>query len=74
MKNFAFSPSTLTAKVGETITFKNEDTTQHNVKINGQESGPIDPGKDWTVKIDKAGAYPFSCTIHPSMTGQLTVQ
>jgi plastocyanin len=74
MKNFAFDPTAPTAKAGETITFKNEDTVAHNVKINGQESGVMDPGKDWTVKIDKAGAYPFSCIIHPSMTGNLTVQ
>ena len=74
MKDTSFQPSTITAKVGAPITFKNEDTVPHDVKVNDQDSGVIAPGKDWTVTIAKAGAYPMVCTIHPSMTGQITVQ
>lgn len=73
-QNFAFSPSTLTVKVGDTVTFTNKDTAPHNVKIDGQELGSQGQGESKTWKATKAGSFPFSCVIHPSMTGQITVQ
>lgn len=73
-QNFAFSPSTLTVKVGDTVTFTNNDSAAHNVKIDGQELGSQNQGESKTWKAAKAGSFPFSCIIHPSMTGQITVQ
>ncbi len=43
-KGFAFDPATLDVKVGDTVTFKNEDSAPHNVKIDGKELGAQDPG------------------------------
>ncbi len=74
VQNFAFSPNPATAKVGEAVTFTNQDSVQHNIAVNGQESGPIGQGQSWTVKIDKAGTYPITCKIHPSMSGSLEVK
>jgi len=71
---FAFDPPTLTVKVGDTVTFANKDSAPHNVKIDGKELGTQDPGKDVTWTAAKAGTYPYSCTIHPTMTGEIIVQ
>ena len=73
-QNFAFSPSTLSVKVGDTVTFTNADSAGHNVKIDGQELGVQNQGESKTWKATKAGSFPFSCVIHPAMTGQITVQ
>ena len=73
-QNFAFNPSTLTVKVGDTVTFTNNDSAPHNVKIDGQELGTQNQGESKTWTPSKAGSFPFSCTIHPAMTGQITVQ
>jgi plastocyanin len=73
-KNFAFAPATLDVKVGDTVTFKNEDSAPHNVKIDGKELGNQDPGASVTWTADKAGSFPYSCTIHPSMTGEIVVK
>ena len=73
-QNFAFSPSTATVKVGDTVTFTNNDSTGHNVTIDGQELGVQNQGESKTWKASKAGKFPFSCVIHPSMTGEITVQ
>lgn len=73
-KNFAFSPADATVKVGETVTFTNEDSAPHNVSIDGKELGSQDPGASVTWTPTKAGTYPYSCVIHPTMTGQITVQ
>jgi plastocyanin len=73
-QNFAFDPQTLTVKVGDTVTFTNADSAPHNVKIDGQELGSQNQGESKTWKATKAGSFPYICTVHPSMTGQITVQ
>jgi plastocyanin len=73
-KNFAFEPATLDVKVGDTVTFKNEDSAPHNVKIDGKELGSQDPGASVTWTAAAAGSFPYSCTIHPSMTGEIVVK
>jgi plastocyanin len=85
--NIAYDQSSLTATAGAPfkIDFKNEDAgTPHNVSIHqgsptGQEvfKGEIFPGvaeKTYDVPALTAGAYAFVCTVHPNMTGTLTVQ
>lgn len=73
-KGFAFTPATLEVKVGDTVTFKNEDTAPHNVSIDGKELGAQDPGANVTWTASKAGSFPYTCTIHPSMAGEITVK
>lgn len=73
-QGFAFNPSTLTVKVGDTVTFTNQDSAPHNVKIDGQELGTQAQGESKTWTATRAGSFPYVCTIHPSMTGQITVQ
>ena len=69
----AFSPSTLTVKAGDVVTFKNQDSVPHDVKIDNKDLGKQSPGQDVTWTAARDGSYPFSCIIHPSMTGQITV-
>ena len=71
-KNFAFSPNALTVAVGDTVTFKNQDSTPHEVRIDNQDLGKQSTGQDVTWKAVKAGTFSFSCIIHPSMTGRIT--
>jgi plastocyanin len=73
-KGFAFDPATLDVKVGDTVTFKNEDSAPHNVKIDGKELGAQDPGASVTWTADKAGSFPYTCVIHPSMSGEIVVK
>lgn len=73
-QDFAFTPSSATVKVGDTVTFVNKDSAPHRVNIDGQDLGQQADGKSVTWTATKAGTFPFSCTIHPAMTGQITVQ
>jgi len=73
-KGFAFEPATLDVKVGDTVTFKNEDSAPHNVSIDGKELGSQDPGSSVTWTADKAGSFPYTCVIHPSMNGVIVVK
>ncbi len=73
--NFKFSPDNPTVKVGATITVHNEDSTTHTFTADNKafDTGDIPAGGTKTVTVSKAGSYPFMCTIHPFMTGTLTV-
>ena len=36
------------------------------------DSGIINPGDSFPFVFNKAGEYPYYCTIHPFMTGKVT--
>jgi plastocyanin len=74
----------VTIDQGELLTFRNDDFAQHNVTSNGRDdagrrlfaSATIGNGR--TAEVEGArslvtGSYGFFCTIHPFMTGTLTV-
>lgn len=77
-----FNPSVLTIKVGEAVTWINDDDRGHPVaSIPGQGtndkelfSQPIAPGKSWSHTFQKAGEYPYFCYIHYVMMGAIIVE
>jgi cytochrome c oxidase subunit 2 len=85
-KNVEFVVKDLTAAADApfTIHFKNEDApgVPHNIEIKDAAGAVvfkgdiIDGGKEinYAVPALAAGTYPFLCTVHPNMTGTLTVQ
>lgn len=84
-KNIAYDKTSLEAPAGQpfSIKFQNDDpAVSHNVAIKdagGQEifRGEIFPGVDartYPIPALAAGTYSFSCTVHPNMTGTLTVK
>jgi plastocyanin len=72
--NFAFSPATLNAKMGQQVTWTNKQDIAHTVTADG---GAFDhqmpPGATFSFLFDKAGSFPYHCTIHPSMTATIQV-
>jgi len=76
IKGFAFSPATITAKVGDVVTWTNNDSTGHTatMKADGSCTTPtIAAGSTGSIKFTAAGTYDYFCKIHPNMTGQITV-
>jgi len=76
MQNIAFSPKATTVKVGEKVTWTNDDSVDHNVTANsGADFKSKDFGNGGTFSFtpDKAGTIKYVCTIHPGMVGTLTV-
>ena len=76
MKNIAFDPPTLTIKVGQAVTWVNQDSAQHDVVANNGEfkSSLFGAGGTFSFTFTKAGTYPYYCSIHPHMTGTIIVQ
>ena len=82
---FKFDPATLTAPADKAfvINFDNQDASvPHNIQIKDSAgavkfSGATFNGvatQAYQVPALAAGSYPFLCTVHPTMTGTLTVQ
>lgn len=69
-----FQPATLEVSVGDTVTFFNEDSVPHQVEIDGATLETQGGGDSVTWTATAAGTYPYSCTIHPSMTGEIIVK
>jgi plastocyanin len=76
MQNIQFSPKETTVKVGDKVTWTNDDSTDHNVTADsGADFKSKDFGNGGTFDFtpDKAGTIKYECTIHPGMLGTLTV-
>jgi plastocyanin len=74
--NFSFGPGDLKVPVGTTITWTNRDDIPHTVvSTDGVfKSKVMDTDEKFSYTFTKAGTYPYFCSIHPKMTGQVVVQ
>ena len=77
MKNLAFAPKAIQAKVGQTIEWTNDDTVAHNVSyVSGPKftsSTNLNQGGTFSLKLTQAGTIHYVCTIHPFMTATIVV-
>lgn len=74
--NMAFSPSSISVKVGTTVTWKNNDGFAHTVTSDDGtsfNSGNLAGGASFSYKTITAGTFNYHCSIHPGMTASLTV-
>ena len=73
--NFAFSPATLKVKVGQKVSWTNQQQgVAHPVTADGGTfDHPMPSGATFSFAFTKAGSYAYHCTIHPSMHGTIVV-
>jgi len=73
--HFEFGPQAVTVKAGTKVTWTNKDVEPHTVVSNDHifQSEALDTGDTFSVTFDKAGTYGYFCTLHPHMTGTVTV-
>jgi plastocyanin len=74
--NFSFSPAVLEIKAGTKVTWTNADDIPHTVVSNDQvfKSKALDTDEKFSFTFDKAGTYPYFCSLHPKMTAKIVVQ
>jgi plastocyanin len=70
---FSFTPTTLTVHAGSTIIWKNTSTAPHTVIGFGSDSGLIMAGTTFTYTFTHVGTFAYVCTLHPGMSGAITV-
>ena len=74
-KSIAYNPDKITVKVGEKVTFKNEDSFAHTFTADKGEfdSSNVDGGGEFAFVPEQAGTIAFHCKIHSNMHGTITV-
>ncbi len=78
IQDFAFTPQTLSVKVGTKVTWTNNDSALHTVTSTDSmstnasttgafDSGQLSQGDTFSFTFTNAGTYFYECTIHKSM-------
>lgn len=76
IRNFQFVPRDITVKQGRTVFWYNEDDTPHSVRSIGVFDSPYiakDGGPYWHTFSEDPGRYEYSCGIHGTPAGTITV-
>lgn len=73
LKDLAFVPDQLRVKAGDTVTFDNQDTVPHAIKIGEDTLGQQGPGEMRTWKAPADGEYDMTCLLHANMQGKIVV-
>ena len=71
----SFSSNPVKVKVGEIVTWINDDSGRHTVtsKDGVFDSGIMGKGQSFSFTFDIAGEYSYHCEPHPSMVGTVVV-
>jgi len=74
IQTFQFVPKTMTVRVGDTVTWTNNDGIEHSVTAAGAfDTGLFGKGESRTLTFDTAGTFAFRCSRHGSMMGEIVV-
>ncbi len=76
IKDFMFSPESITVKKGTTVTWTNQDGTSHTVTADsgtGPDSGTLANGKSYSFTYNTAGTFMYHCNFHSEMKGTVVV-
>ncbi len=76
IKDFNYSPASITVKRGTKITWKNLDNASHSVVSLGSnliDSPTLTNGQSWSITINKLGTIEYNCGFHGMMRGKIIV-
>jgi plastocyanin len=74
VQGIAFSPATVSAKVGDTIVWTNKDFVLHSATARDHSwDVNLPPNKSSQVVLKKVGSVAYYCRVHPNMTGTIKV-
>ena len=74
MDGVSYSPAQVSAHVGDTIEWVNNDILVHTATArSGEWDLVIEPNQKKSVTLKSAGKVEYYCRYHPNMVGQITV-
>jgi plastocyanin len=71
-----FSPKSITITQGDTVTWTNRDTADHQILASHGEfvSAILHRGNSFSFTFKAAGSYTYKDELHPKLTGSITVK
>ena len=74
MAQIAYAPTQVSAHVGDTIEWTNDDIVAHTATArNGAWDVMVEPKSKATVTLKSAGSIEYYCRFHPNMVGSIGV-
>ena len=88
MGDQAYDPNPVKVKVGDTVTWTNDDSQAHTITSGTDSSDPnigkefnsspglstlLSTNQKFSHKFDTAGEFPYFCQLHPTMIGKVVV-
>jgi Copper binding proteins, plastocyanin/azurin family len=75
MGSGSFGPAQVDVLVGDSVAWRNNSTKTHNIQFEteGFNSGRVAPRSGANHQFNVTGVYPYICTIHDGMTGEVGV-
>ena len=74
MKNLEVIPAQVTAKVGDTIVWDNQDVFAHTATATDKSFDVmLPPKKSGSLTVKAAGTFDYFCKFHPNMKAKMTV-
>jgi len=76
IKNFSYSPEPVQAKVGEAISWKNDDSAPHTATLEDGSctTETLSGGSSGALVFSAAGTYTYKCNIHPARMKGFTIE
>jgi plastocyanin len=74
IRGSAYLPGSINIRVGQKVSWNNEDQVPHTVTADGLTFGKQLPtGAVFNFAFVKPGNFPYHCAIHPNMRGAVVV-
>jgi plastocyanin len=74
VKGLAFAPAQISAHVGDTIEWMNDDFVVHTATArNGQWDVKLPPHATGRTVVNSVGTVPYYCRYHQNMKAEITV-
>jgi LPXTG-motif cell wall-anchored protein len=76
IRDYAFSPRSVTVRPGDTVTWTNRDGVRHSATAEDGsfDTGLLARGENGEHTFREAGTYQYVCTPHPNMQGTVVVE
>lgn len=68
-----FEPRTVQVPLGSRVLWRWTDSVVHNVVSSQFASSEVLDGGTYAVRFERAGRYPYRCTLHTGMDGTVVV-
>jgi len=74
MAQVAFAPAQISAHVGDTIEWTNDDIVAHTATArNSAWDVMVGPNSKGSITLKSPGTIEYYCRLHPNMVGSITV-
>ena len=75
VKNYQFTPPVIQVHAGDEVTWTNQDSVEHNIKLlDGSNTlKDLPPGKAVVLDFGLPTTIEYLCTLHPNMRGKIVV-